>query len=328
MTKPTLTYSHKFLSDLTHLTEVWEGTSETWTEGAGIDLISILAGDITPLILHGDILQIELVCNNAATVESGLYSYPDKAGVNDLDFSTTLWPSVLYRYKTSAGSAGVHAKVVAAFDTYDNAKTVETNIGLGQAQLLLDDAYSTTWKTATATLTPGETLDHILLFAECDHDTPNATYYVYYDFVLVHKGTFEFPFVAPGGVTLQIPPKTVEIGIWGRDGGILQGGGIESPHIHLEGNMDTNAAWGTPSGAYLYQIIRGAFGDYHDPWQWFTSSVINCKVKPVKPGLIIKMVDEAGVVRKYSMDFLLHSLSSLGEADWDSLGWAGLTPGD
>lgn len=308
MTKPTLTYGHKFLSDLTALTEVWEGNSWTWTEEAA-NLTNCLAGDITPTILHGDIMQIELVCDDADTVEGGAYSYPDEDG-NNLGFSSTTYPKILIRYKTSEPTAGAHAKVELVFSA-------------GGPQVVLDDAYSTKWKTVSVDITEAKTIDHIRLYAECDTDTPNGTYYVYYDFVLIHKGTFEFPFVAPGGVTLTLPKKLAQLEIPGRDGNILQNLGMASPRIRLEGNMDTNMAWGTPDGEYLYKILRGAIGDYHDPWQWFTSGIGNFKVTPAPEGLKIGMVDEEGVLRKYSMDFLVHSLSSLGESDWDELEWAG-----
>ena len=311
MTKPTVTHQQKFLSDLTALTEIWEGSSGTWTEG---NLQNCAGGDITPTISHDDILQIQLDTDDGTgTIEGGAYSFPDEGGANplvDLDFSTTLYPSFLVRYKTSETELGAHAKVVLVFDD-------------ATTQTILDDAYSTKWTTATGDIFTGKTLDHIRLYAECDLDTPNDTYYVYYDFVMIHKDTFEFPFVAPGGVTLHLPKKVAQLSIPGRDGDILQNLGMASPRIHLEGNMDTNVAWGTPKGEYLYRILRGAIGDYHDPWQWFTSEVGNFKVTLAPEGLKIGMVDEKGVVRKYSLDFLVHSLSSLGEADWDELEWAG-----
>lgn len=313
MAKPTLTLGHKFLFDssdtwtATSVSHTWEGNAWAWTEG---NLTACLAGDITPSMLHNDIMQIALVCDAADTVEGGAYSYPDEAGANNLGFSTTSYPSFLIRYKTSAVSDGAHAKVILVF----NDATTQT---------ILDNAYSTVWKTFAGDITTGKTLDHIRLYAECDLDTANGTYYVYYDFVLVHRATFTFPFVAPGGVTLNLPKKLAQIQIPGRDGNILQNLGMASPRIKLEGNMDTNVAWGTLKGEYLYKILRGAIGDYHDPWQWLTSDVGNFKVTLAPEGLKISMVDEAGVLRKYSMDFLVHSISSLGEADWDELEWAG-----
>lgn len=337
MTDPTITYGHKFLSDLTQATEVWEGNSWTWTECTlGVDLISILAGDITATYLHGDIMQIQLDCDNAATVESGFYSYPDKDGANNLGFSTTTYPKFLCRYKTSAASAGVAAKVVLAFNGYVVANSVDTNIAAGHAQEILTNSYSTTWATATGDITAGKTIDHILMFAECDATTPNATYYVYYDFALIHKGTFTFPYVPPGGVHYDIPYKTVELDVLGRDGGILQRLGMKSPLITVEGSMDVSATgsrWKiAPStsslavrglyGNRLYKITRGMEGDYREPWNWFTSDLVNCKVVPDVNPFRISTDSNAKEHRQYSMHFKQYSLSSLGEADWDELEWA------
>lgn len=336
MTAPTITWGHKFLSDFTQATEVWEGTSETWTECTGIDLISIIAADITATYLHGDIMQIQLDCDNASTVEAGFYHYPDKHGANNLNFSTTTYPKFLCRYKTSADSSGAAAKVVLAFTGYDNAKSVDTNISDGNAQEILTNSYSTTWTTATGDITAGETIDHVLMFAECDTTTANGTYYVYYDFVLIHKGTFTFPYWHD--IHYDLPYKTVELDIPGRDGGILQKLGMKSPIITIEGMMDTSDTgdrWkDAPStlslgvrslyGNRLYEIMRGMTGDYREPWNWLTSDLVNGKVIPDVNPFRISQQRDLKEQRKYTLRFKQYSLSSLGEADWDALEWAGM----
>ncbi len=323
MTAPTITYRHKFCSDLTAATEIWEGNSWTWTESTGIDLINILAADITATYPLGDVMQIQLDCDNAATVESGFYCYPDKSGANDLDFSTTDYPFILIRYFTSESTAGAHAKVVVAFDGYDNGKTVAQNITDGNAQLVLDNAYSTTWAVEGVALTSGKTLDHVLLFAECDTDTANGTYYVYYDFVLICVSSFTFPFV-DRIVRVPMRKKVAIIEIPGRDSDIIQDLGMNSPRLRLEGTMDASATnWGSPYGSILYAITRGSTGGYHDPWQWFTSDVINCKVTPAPEGFVIAQDKDAKAQRTWTLDLILYSLSSLDETTWDNLQWAG-----
>jgi len=340
MTSPTITYGHKFLSDLTQAAEVWEGNSRTWTECTlGVDLINIGAGDITPTYLHGDILEIRLFSNQGNTLESGFYSYPNKDGANNLAFSTTTWPKFLVRYKTSSATAaeGAAAKVVLAFNGYVVASSVDVNIAAGHAQEILTNSFSTTWTTAIGDINPTKTLDHILLFAECDDTAAIGTDYVYYDFVLIHKGTFTFPYVPPGGVHYELPYKTVELDVPGRDGGILQRLGMKSPLVTVEGTMnasDTASDWkAAPStsslavrslyGNRLYKITRGMQGDYRESWNWFTSDLVNCKVTPDTNPFRISTDPDEKEQRKYSLHFKQFSLSSLGEADWDELEWAG-----
>lgn len=332
MADPTITYGHKFLSDLTQATEVWEGTSSTWTECTlGVDLIQIGAGDITPTYLHGDILQIELVSDNAATLESGFYSYPNKDGANNLAFSTTLYPKFLVRYKTSSenAAAGAAAKVVLAFNGYVVASSVDVNIAAGHAQEILPNSFSTTWKTATGDITAGKTVDHILLFAECDDTAATGTDYVYYDFVLIHEGTFTFPNVSKG-IRLRFPYKRAKLGVPGRDGGILQKLGMDTPRIHLEGTMEHGETWGSITtgtvktyGEYLYKILRGMKGDYREPWNWLTTDGGNFKVSPAPEGLDIGLIPDEDAQRTWMMDFEVHSLSSLGVSQWDALEWTG-----
>jgi len=153
---------------------------------------------------------------------------------------------------------------------------------------------------------------------------------------MVHKGTFTFPYVPPGGVSYDLPYKTVELDVPGRDGGILQRLGMKSPLITVEGTMDysdTADRWkdapATSSlavrglyGNRLYKIIRGMEGDYREPWNWFTSDQVNCKVVPDTNPFRISTDPNEKEQRMYSLHFKQFSLSSLGEADWDELEWA------
>jgi len=303
MTAPTISCRQRFLSDLTALTETWEGASYTWTEGF---LTAVNPGDITPDILHGDILEIELVCDaGAGAIELGAYY-----NSNNLGISTNAYPKLLVRFKTSAASAGVQALVVAE---YSDAST----------ETIIAEQYSDTWKEATGTFTASKTLDHIRLYAYKPTGTNDGTYYVYYDFVMVFIGPWTFPFVAPGGVHYEPSYKLVEMEIPGRDGDIHQKLGMKSPVITLEGHMDTDSDWGTLPGDDLYRIIRGKIGDYDTPWNWFTSDVVNCKVVPDTNPFSIGQDSRSGSQRVYRLRFKQFSYSSLGEADWDNLAWAG-----
>jgi len=306
MTVPTMTYGPKFCSDLTNLTEVWEGTSGTWTE----TLNNMLVGHAVESILYGDILQIAATFDGGAGVdEYCYYSYPSEAA-GDLDFASNDYPLFLIHYKTSgsATSPGAQAKAELVFD---DASTQE----------VLPACYSTTWAVAATEITSGKTIDHVRLYA--DDVGTDGTFYVWYDFALMCLGQFDLPFVDR---ILRVPmrKKMAVIEIPGRDGDIEQDLGMNSPRIRLEGTMDANTTtWGSPYGSILYTNLRGSYGGYHDPWQWFTSDIINCKVKIAPEGFVIAQDKTVKAQRTWSLDLILHSLSSLDEAAWDSLQWAG-----
>lgn len=309
MTAPTITYGSRFISDCTAATEVWEGSSGVWTETEDGNTCALTT-------LHGDVFNL------AVTVSAGnkiaYYSYPNEAGTDplvDLNISRILYPTITFHYKTTAN---IKAKIDVI---YDDPAT----------QTVLAETSNTDWTYGTVALTGGTNIDHIRLYAN------GATGTVNYDFVMIHEGTFTFPFVPAGGVHYETPYKNVELDIPGRDGGINQKLGMKSPLVWLEGKMDysaTGARWKTaPSslstaarslyGNRFYSIVRGMIGGYREPFQWFTSDKVNCKVipdnNPFRTATDPEGKDEGGT---YSLHFKQHSLSSLGEAIWDGLGWA------
>ena len=286
MTAPTITYGHGYLTDCDDAT------------GWGENLNNMLGADATLTVQHKDIFQIQADFDDGAGTDE--YCYYEKDITN---ISSNTYPKYLIRWKTSAGSAGAQAKVVLVF----TAGTQEIELG-----------YNTTWAVASGDTTSGKTIDKVRFYADDELDvTPNGTYYVYYDFLLLHRGTFTFPFV-DGRVFLKPSKKNVELDIPFRDTGILQQFGMKSPQILLEGTMNTNRNWGTPDGEYLYYILRNP-----DPWQWFTNDLINCKVVVDNEGFSLGYDKNVAAQRVWSLPLKLYSLSSLAESTWDDKQWFG-----
>jgi len=189
--------------------------------------------------------------------------------------------------------------------------------------------FSTTWQVKSGTVTPTKTIDKVYLFANDYPDSTAAgTTYVDFDFLLLHKGTFTFPFFKV--LRPRFPMKVAQIEIPGRDGDIIQRLGMKSPEITLQAPMQSGETWGSKTGAsadstvqtygeYLYYIARE-----NAPWQWLTSDMINCKVTPAPQGCGFKQTDTSdGALRVCQLKFLMYSLSSLGESVWDDPQWYG-----
>jgi hypothetical protein len=183
--------------------------------------------------------------------------------------------------------------------TYTGAGTIETVLG-----------FSPSWTVNTITLETSDTITAIVIGANDDPDSLAAgTYQVYFDFILVCEDVFTFPYVSKGGtsggVQVEIVNRYADIEIWGRVGDITQYGGMTSPIIRLSGDMDTRTGWGTtPPGEKLYNIVMEA---YTDPWQWFTSDVVNCKVTPRR--LPIGQEVGSNAQRVWTLDLKQYSLS-------------------
>ena len=234
-------------------------------------------GDATPSTHYWDKLRIAATFDEGATDE---YVYYEK----DVDnYSSNTSPVFLIRYKTSASSAGAHAKVVLDF-------TAGT-------QIILDNAYSTTWTTVTGAITPAKTIDKIRFYA--DDDGTNGTFYVYYDFLLLHKGIFTWPYC--DNVNFISPNRINKLGVPGRVGDITQYGGSESASVHVTGTMDTGTGWydevdTIKPGSYLYKVVHDM---RTDPWQWFTSDV--CNMKTSVDRFEIGQIKDSGVQRVYDL---------------------------
>lgn len=279
MTKPSITYGHHKLNDC------YTATGYTKTDNGNTSTFTIADGDI-----------FKIVVTNCAGAE-------ETKVVNDVNIvgDTTLFTEIHWRYRTSSSS--IKAKIIVTDDA-------------AYTQTVLADESSTVWKYGKATLTPGENLDHVQLYA--DH----ATGTVYYDFWLICEGTFPFPFVSDLE-ELELVNNYANGKMPGRVGDITQYMGMDSPLIRLRGKMDMGAGWeaGTDSipGFRLTDI---ALDSRKEPWQWLASDLINCKV--VMPRLKISKVARSKSLRLWTVTLKHFSLSS-GDADnWGWQSWLGL----
>ena len=240
MAKPTITYNHALLDDLTSTTN-WAETE------SGLDA--------TASILNKTYLKISGTCDNVGDE----YAYYEKDFTN---FSTDNYPYYLIRYATEVASAGLAISVEAVFTS--------------GTQQLLEPSFSTTWKVQTGTLTAGKTLDKLRIYAD---DVPNTiasgTFYVLCDFVLVCEGAYTIPSISREEMVLINTDSAIRPP--GRLGGISQYMGADSPRLEWAGEMKGDVTdWGTPLGEKLLNIW---FNRHQEPWQWVTSDLINSKMK-------------------------------------------------
>lgn len=249
----------------------------------------------TLTVVDDDAFKLTGTCDNAANE----YAYYTQDITN---FSTDTYPKYKVRWKTSQGSNGLDAKIEFVFTAGSQIVT------LGQ---------STSWTVTTGDLTAGKTVDQIRFWADDNPDTiDSGSYDVYYDFLLCYQGTFTFPYVSKG-TELHIPRDIVRLKPPVRDSPIHQNFGVGAVEITLSGDMDTNTSWvASPTGRRLYQIIK------KDPWQWFTSDLMNCKVVPVD--LVIAKEADSNKQRIWKLILEQFSLSSGQSTLWTDLDWWGL----
>lgn len=289
LTKPTITYGHEFLEDCDAITG--------WTEDAAPTL-----GGTSCTILRGDIFEIE--GTPAGAGDESTYWQNNTPNFNSDDYT-----HYVVRWKTSASSDGLGARVVLGYP--------------GGTQELLESTgipqYSAYWKVTSGTITPGENIQWIRFYAD---DYPNTVaagpFQVYYDFALLCKNYFTWPHVAPGGINMQFPNRYVDIGIPGRGSPITQYmGGAEPIMITLRGDMKSGEKWGSLTGGLADNSLE-TYGEYlakvwleadTDPWQWFESDLVKCKVTPRAP--VLKQVSDNKAYRVYEYPLAYYSLSDI-----------------
>ena len=222
------------------------------------------------------------------------------------DFISTLYSTCIVRFKTSGASNGLEP--VISFITSGAAEVNKTYLG-----------FSTQWKTTTITLTGGNTLSKIRLYADDNPDSLAAgSTSVYFDFVLVCKGTFTFPHVAPGEVRVNYGMIIAQLKVPGRHGDILQSLGQHTPEIILGGDVLEGEAWRLNTSVPHFDYLLRAL--LIDSWNWFT-----CDFPAVKAQVKIKdlstYVDVAGnnAKLKWTLTLLLHKLSSY--SGWPDYEW-------
>lgn len=209
-----------------------------------------------------------------------------------LGLASNTYKKIVYRYRTSDST--IKAKIDVVFTA--------------GSQTVLAESSSTSLTTGTVTITPDKTIDHVRLYAN------QATGTVWYDFALICQNIFTFPFVRPGGVRLRIPDADVSIGFPGRVGDVKHYVGEDSPIIEITGEMDTNTDWvGTLNiiGEYVYRIVARR---NLEEWQWFTSDLINCKVRVGDVDLF--QYSEAEALRVYSLTLKQFERTSGSNFSW------------
>jgi len=253
----------------------------------------------------GDYYTLVGICDDSGDE----YCYYERDITN---ISSDTYTKFLVRWSTqsSSNALGARAQLVFTSGTQDLLEST----GIPQ--------FSTDWTTTTGTITSGKTIDKIRLYAD---DYPNSiaagTHQVYYDFIMLYKDTWTIPFFK----TLDIDAVNVyaDLHPWRRGGDITQFGGMESVKIRLEGDMQHGeSSWGGTDltyGEYLMLIHREMSSD---PFQWFTSDLGNYKV--TSRHLHLSQNQASGQQRRWWWLLKGYSLSSLHDAAWNNLWWAGL----
>lgn len=293
MTNPKITWDHGFLTDCDDATG--------W-----IETESSLSATLT--VLLGDIFKIEGSPNDPGDE----YAHYEK---DITDILTSVFTTYVVRYRTSVANNGL--KPYISFEFSD---------GDGYQDVTLD--FSQRWKVSTGTILPNNTITHVRLGATDDPNSlASGTYQVYYDFLLICRQIFTFPNVAPGGISLLLPQKTVQLLMPSRGGDIIQSLGMKSPEIVIAGDMKSGKTWGDAILTYGEQLMRIAVRN--DPWQWLTftmgSEDVGFKVVPKTEGFQFDLSSEDKAIMRYRLPFLVHSLSDLADVQWGNIQWMGVT---
>jgi len=244
-------------------------------------------GQTAALTTDGDVFKIDVTISAGNHIVYYTYDMPN--------ISSTTYSKALFRYRTS--SSHIKAKIELVFSD-------------ASTQTILAETDSTVWKEGTATITAAKTIDHVRLYANAYVGD------VYYDFILLHKGTFTFPFVSDSE-DLELENNIGYLKVPKRQGNITQNMGADSPFIRLSGIMDTASAWGTIPGAYLMTVWAKT-----DVWQWLTTDLgFNGKV--TCPHLKISKVANMDGKRQFTFEMRKYDL--IDGADWTSYeDWMGV----
>lgn len=255
MTNPSITYGHGYLTDCADTTD--------WTE----DLSPTLSSTALT-VLYNDYFKLTGTAGAANRSTYWMYDISD--------ISSTVYPKFMIRWKTSAESTGLGAKLLVDYST--NLSNVET---------LMDVSFNTTWQVTTGDLTAGKTVKRVLLYAVSDAACEGE--YVLYDFLLLHKGTFTFPNVAYG-LNFTSPPRYAIIGIPSRVSDITQNLGSESATVTCSCDLDIGDDWKRPQGeTEKTDVVNGevfyeiAHRSYTEAFQWLNTGEEQFKVTLESP---------------------------------------------
>jgi len=289
MTAPTITYEHAFMNDM-DLASYWGAKTDSADPLTAVTIVS-----------DGDVITIQGTTDNVA--DEYVHYNKTTAAIN-----TSYYTKYLIRWKTSLASDGLGLQVTLFFTAGSGGGSQELLEATGIPQ------FSTAWKVTSGTITPGRVIETVRITAnDYPNNCTNGTSSVSLDFILLCRNVYTLPYVTD--VTeLEITPRYADFGT-GRIGDMSQYGGEESPIIHLSGDIDQATTWHgdtTMDAEKMYRMCRDA---YADPWQWFTSDLIHCKVTPRR--FTIGQYGNKDAVKSWSLDLKKYSLGNEGNYAWE-----------
>lgn len=208
--------------------------------------------------------------------------------------SSNTYKYITFSYKTS--NTSIKAKIV-----------LETLYG---SQVVLPETSSLSWTTDTVEIDANKQIQRILFYAT------QATGHVFYNFAIIHKGTFELPDF--DSIRFHNEKRKGVLGIPSRGGDIQQDLGLLSSDITIDGVMKAGETWGSetyPYGEYLLEAWR------NDTFCWFTCDAVKCLV-------IVNVVDidqdkDSGQQRTFHVGLNYYTKSDLRASIWDGTAWLG-----
>jgi len=262
----------------------------------------MLAAEATLTSLYGDWFKIEATFNDGGD-EYCFYTY-DFTDNGLSDISSDSYTHYVIRYKTSASSNGAGARC-----------TIYFTVG-NQSILTTTPQFSTTWTVDSGTITAGKTISGVKFYADDypDGAASNGTHQVYFDFLLLCKGKFTWPYVSDA-ILFTPAPRVVNIPIFGRHGDITQLGGNALATARIKGTIDTRAAWkrsGDVIGGQVFYEL--AHNKNSEPWQWLDTGDQQFKANLKQPD--IRRASNSKEQFVYDLLFQEYRLSTAGNESY------------
>ena len=184
------------------------------------------------------------------------------------NFSTTLYPKLVVRWKTDVASNGLEAKIKAVYTAGETFTTL---------------GFSTGWKTTIIDLTAAKEVNSIQLWADDNPDTAESygAHYVMFDFILA-CGLFTFPNCA-GGLRFTPPSRHVASPIPTRLCDVTQFLGTDSATVESTSNLDIGN-WKRSTDSVNGDVFLDiAHNSYKEPFQWLDTGTERFKVTLDRP---------------------------------------------
>jgi len=279
-----VTYNHGFLTDCDDITG--------WTENVS----GMLAAEATLTSLYGDWFKIDATFNDAGD-EYCWYTY-DFTDNGLSDILSNSYTHYVIRWRTSESSIGAGARCTLVFS-------------VGNQEILTSTPqFSTTWKVNTGTITAAKTITGVKFYADDypNDASSNGDHSVYFDFLLLCKGKFTWPYVSDA-IIFTPTPRVANIPIFGRLGDITQLGGSGLATARIMGTIDNRAGWkraGDVIGGQVFYEI--AHNKNSEPWQWLDTGDEQFKAVLKEPNL--RRERDSKEQRVYDLLFQEYRLSS------------------